>query len=54
MLVSGATGYKIYQNGVYISATTTTSGTLSGLSANTSYSSVMADNASSSSHYRLP
>jgi hypothetical protein len=28
---------KIYQNGVYISATTTTSGTLSGLSANTSY-----------------
>jgi hypothetical protein len=48
--VSGATGYKIYQNGVYISATTTTSGTLSGLSANTSYNvQVMADNASSSS-----
>jgi hypothetical protein len=35
--VSGATGYKIYQNGVYVSATTTTSGTLSGLSADTSY-----------------
>ncbi|MFE3872476.1 fibronectin type III domain-containing protein [Flavobacterium sp. ZS1P70] len=35
--VSGATGYKIYQNGVYVSATTTGSGTLSGLSADTSY-----------------
>ncbi|WP_175455510.1 fibronectin type III domain-containing protein [Flavobacterium omnivorum] len=35
--VSGATGYKIYLNGVYVSATSTTSGTLSGLSADTSY-----------------
>jgi hypothetical protein len=35
--VAGATGYKIYKNGVYVSSTTTTSGFLSGLASSTSY-----------------
>jgi hypothetical protein len=35
--VAGALGYKIYQNGVYISSTTTTSSSLSGLSSATAY-----------------
>ncbi|MEP7092868.1 MAG: fibronectin type III domain-containing protein [Flavobacterium sp.] len=35
--VLGATGYKIYKNGVYVSSVTTTSGTLSGLASATSY-----------------
>ncbi len=35
--VTGATSYKIYKNGIYISTVTTTSGSLSGLSAATSY-----------------
>lgn len=35
--VSGATGYKIYKNGVYVSSVTTTSGSLSGLVGGTSY-----------------
>ncbi len=35
--VSGATGYKIYKNGVYVSSSATTSGSLSGLVGGTSY-----------------
>lgn len=35
--VSGATGYKIYKNGVYVSSTTTASGSLSGLASSTAY-----------------
>lgn len=35
--VAGATGYKIYNNGVYASSTTVPSGSLSGLSSTTTY-----------------
>ena len=35
--VAGATGYKIYKDGVYVSSTTSTLGTLSGLLSLTSY-----------------
>lgn len=35
--VSGAAGYKLYKNGVYVSSTTATSGSLSGLAPGTSY-----------------
>ncbi len=35
--VTGATGYKIYKNGIYVSSTTAVSGSLSGLASSTSY-----------------
>ena len=35
--VTGATGYKIYKNGVYVSSTTVPSGSLSGLASSTVY-----------------
>ena len=35
--VAGATGYKIYKNGVYMTSTTATSASLSGLSSATAY-----------------
>ncbi|SEP22935.1 hypothetical protein SAMN05444671_4651 [Flavobacterium sp. CF108] len=44
--VSGAAGYKIYKNGVYVSSTTGTSGSLAGLAPGTSYNiQVLAYNA---------
>lgn len=36
--ITGATGYKIYKNGVYVSSITSTSGSISGLSSSTTYS----------------
>jgi hypothetical protein len=35
--VAGATGYKIYKNGIYVSTTSATTGSLSGLTAATAY-----------------
>lgn len=46
-VVSGATGYKIYKNGVYVSSTTTTTGALSGLTGGIYYDvQILAYNAS--------
>jgi hypothetical protein len=36
--LTGATGYKIYKNGIYATSVATTAGSLSGLAASTSYS----------------
>ncbi|WP_163409870.1 fibronectin type III domain-containing protein [Flavobacterium ajazii] len=45
--LAGASGYKLYVNGAYVSSTTSTSGSVSGLTASTSYSvQVLAYNAS--------
>ncbi|MNX47274.1 Chitinase A1 precursor [compost metagenome] len=45
--VAGATSYKIYKDGVYVSTVTTTSGSLSGLTISTAYGvQVLASNAS--------
>jgi hypothetical protein len=45
--VAGATGYKIYKNGAYVSTVTATTGSLSGLTASTAYGvQVLATNAS--------